>query len=248
MDETALARKIDRITPTLRPLQPIVGYQHWRDLLFLHWPVPVEALRPLIPAPLSIDTYEGVAYVGLVPFWMFGVRPNWSPERVAFRFLETNVRTYTHLDGRDPSVYFFSLEAASAVAVAVARAQFGLPYFWARMGIRRDGRRIEYRSRRLIGGPSRTWVQFEPGEQLGPSAPGSLEHFLIERYYLHVQRGGRLLRGQVHHSTYPLQRATLVGLHDESIAAAGLPQPAGPPPLVHYVRGVDVNIHGLQPA
>ena len=243
-----ISREIDRIAPTLRPAQPIVGYQRWRDLLFLHWPVPVELLRPLIPEPLSIDTYEGTAYVGLVPFWMVGVRPHWAPECSAFRFLETNVRTYTHLDGRDPSVYFFSLEAASRVAVAVARLQFGLPYFWARMGIRRDGRRIEYRSRRLLGGRARTWVRFEAGEHLGASRPGSLEHFLIERYYLHVQRGRRLWRGQVHHPAYPVQRATLLGFKDELVGAAGLPQPTVPPPLVHYVKGVDVNIHGLQPA
>jgi uncharacterized protein len=243
-----LEAEIDRIAPTLRPAQPIVGYQRWRDLLFLHWPVPVEALRPLVPEPLSIDTYQSVAYVGLVPFWMVGVRPSWAPERSAFRFLETNVRTYTHLEGRDPSVYFFSLEAASRVAVAVARARFGLPYFWARMGIRRDGSRIEYRSRRVLGGRPRTWALFEPGEHLGPAAPGTLEHFLIERYYLHVQRRGRLWRGQVHHQPYPLQRATLLGLRDELIGAAGLQQPTVPPPLVHYVKGVDVNIHGPRPA
>ena len=104
MGAAMLEGVIDRIAPTLRPLSPVVGYQNWRDLLFLHWPVPVEVLRPLVPAPLSIDTYDGVAYVGLVPFWMIGVRPNWAPTRSAFRFLETNVRTYTHLDGRDPGV------------------------------------------------------------------------------------------------------------------------------------------------
>jgi uncharacterized protein len=243
-----IQREIDRITATLRPDQPIVGYQRWRDLLFLHWPVPVEILRPLIPEPLSIDTYEGVAYVGLVPFWMIGVRPWWAPERSAFRFLETNVRTYTHLDGRDPSTYFFSLEAASAIAVAVARAQFGLPYYWARMGIRRHGSHIEYRTRRRLGGGARSWVLFEPGEHLGSSVPGSLEHFLIERYYLHVERAGQLWRGQVHHPAYPVQRARLLGLRDELIGAAGLPQPTTVPPLVHYVKGVDVNIHGLRPA
>jgi uncharacterized protein YqjF (DUF2071 family) len=243
-----IEREIDRITATLRPDQPIVGYQRWRDLLFLHWPVPVELLRPLIPEPLSIDTYEGAAYVGLVPFWMVGVRPTWAPERSAFRFLETNVRTYTHLNGRDPSVYFFSLEAASAIAVMAARAQFGLPYHWARMRIRRHGSRIEYRTRRLLGSQPRSLAIFEPGESLGHAAPGSLEHFLIERYYLHVQRRGRLWRGQVHHTAYPLQRATLLGLHDELIGAAGLPRPTLPPALVHYVKGVDVNIHGLRPA
>ena len=93
--QVTVTPEIDRITATLRPGWPVVGRQHWRDLLFLHWPVPVEVLRPLIPESLSIDTYDGQAYIGLVPFWMFGVRPNWSPERLGFRFLETNVRTYT---------------------------------------------------------------------------------------------------------------------------------------------------------
>ena len=247
MEVVAAEKVIDRIAPTLRPYSPVVGYQNWRDLLFLHWPVPVEVLRPLIPAPLSIDTYDGVAYVGLIPFWMIGVRPNWAPTRSAFRFLETNVRTYTHLNGRDPGVYFFSLEAASTIAVAIARAQFSLPYYWAKMGIRRHGRQIEYRSRRVLGGRPRTWVRFEPGEYLGGSAPGTLEHFLIERYYLHVEREGRIWRGQVHHNTYPVQRARLLGLRDELIAAAGLPQPTTPPPLVHYVPGVNVEIFGLRP-
>lgn len=245
-----LAREIDRITPTLRPSGLVVGRQRWRDLLFLHWPISVEALRPLIPSGLEIDTFDGVAYIGLVPFWMTGVRPNWAPECSAFTFLETNVRTYVYSEGRDgcdPGVYFFSLEAASAIAVAVARLQFGLPYFWAKMQLRRFGPELEYRSRRLVGGTARSYARFAPGEFLGPSAPGSLEHFLIERYYLHVERGGRLMRGQVHHTAYPVQRATLLGLNDELIAAAGLPQPVGPPPLVHYVRGVDVEIFGLTP-
>ena len=124
-----LAREIDRITPTLRPSGLVVGHQRWRDLLFLHWPIPVAILRPLIPRQLEIDTYDGVAYIGLVPFWMTGVRPNWAPAQSAFSFLETNVRTYVYSEGcngRDPGVYFFSLEAASAIAVAVARQVLGL--------------------------------------------------------------------------------------------------------------------------
>jgi uncharacterized protein YqjF (DUF2071 family) len=207
--------------------------------------VPIEVLRSVVPAPLSIDTFDGVAYVGLVPFWMVGVRPSWAPERVAFRFLETNVRTYVHVAGKDPGVYFFSLEAASKVAVAVARAQFGLPYFWASMRMRRFGPRIEYRTRRVLGGNPRLAVTYEPGEYLGPSVPGTLEHFLIERYHLHVWRHGRLQRGQVHHTPYPVQRARVLSLHDELVGAAGLPQPTTPPPLAHYASGVDVEIFGL---
>jgi len=236
---------IDRITPTRRPARPVVGYQRWRDLLFLHWPLPVEALRPLIPSELTVDTFEGAAYVGLVPFWMVGVRPSWAPERSAFRFLETNVRTYVHRDGRDPGVHFFSLEAASRGAVMVARAQFGLPYFWASMRMWQDSRRIAYRSRRVLGGHPRTYALFEPGEALGASRPGTLEHFLIERYLLYVRRRGRLWRGQVYHTPYPVQRANLLAWRDELIAAAGLPQPTSPPPLAHYSPGVDVEIFGL---
>jgi uncharacterized protein len=246
--DAAAEGEIDRVGPTMRPSIPLYGHQRWRDLLFLHWPVPVEVLRPLVPAPLSVDTYEGVAYVGLVPFWMIGVRPTWAPERVALRFLETNVRTYVHVDGRDPGVYFFSLEAASRVAVAVARAHFGLPYYWSRMRLRKAAHWLEYRSRRLPGRGPRSWVQFETGEHVGPAAPGSLEYFLIERYLLHVWRRGRLWRGQVHHTPYPVQRVRVLTLHDELIGAAGLPQPTVPPPLVHYAAGVDVEIFPLQPA
>src|SRR5215210_6273203 len=182
----AATSKIDRLAPTRRPPGRAVGYQRWRALLFLHWPMPVDVLRPLVPAGLEIDTFEGVAYVGLVPFAMRRVRPWWSPERLAFDFLETNVRTYVHASGRDPGVYFFSLDASSRVAVAVARRQFGLPYHYARMRLTRDGDVFTYASRRLGGSQPRSFVRAVPGEYLGPTAPGTLEHFLLERYVLHV--------------------------------------------------------------
>lgn len=233
---------VDRIAATRRPRLPVAGYQSWRDLLFLHWPVPVEVVQPLVPARLSIDTFQGVAYLGLIPFWITGARPPLTPEWAGLRFLETNVRTYVHLDGRDPGVYFFSLDASSWAAVAGARAAYGLPYFPARMRMRRDGSRIAYRSRRLVGPAGRSQVTFEPGRYLGPAIPGTLEHFLIERYVLYADRAAGLGRAQVHHQAYPVHQATLLGLRDELIAADGLPEPAGAPPLVHYAPGVDVEI------
>lgn len=241
------APEIDRLAPTRRPTAPVVGYQQWRDLLFMHWPVSVAALRPLIPAPLAIDTCDGVAYVGLVPFWMTGVRPSWAPPRTAFRFQETNVRTYVHLNG-EPGVYFFSLEAASSIAVAVARLQFGLPYYWAAMRLRRDGDRRSYLSRRVVGGTARSAVTFTPGALLGASPPGTLEHFLIERYLLFVERHGQIWRGQVFHPPYQVQRATVHAVRDELIGATGLGQPTGPPVLAHYARGVDVEIFRIRRA
>ena len=238
---------LDRVTPTQRPDGPVRGNQRWRTLLFLHWPVPVEALRALVPGSLDIDTFEGHAYVGLVPFAMQGVRPGWAPEAVAFDFLETNVRTYVHARGRDPGVFFFSLDAASRIAVGVARALWALPYFHSTMKLERDGNEVRYALERRSGGRPRLDVRYEIGEPLGPSIPGTLQFFLVERYLLHVERRGVIWTGQVHHSPYPVQSARVLSLEDQVVAATGLPAPHGPPPLVHFAEGVDVDIYDLRP-
>ena len=125
---------IDRLAPSRRPLQRAVMRQKWRDLLFVHWPVSVDVLRPLVPAELELDLFDGTAYVGLVPFTMTGVRPVGLPAVAGLStFHETNVRTYVRLADRDPGVWFFSLEAANAIAVHLARRLFHLPYHFARM-------------------------------------------------------------------------------------------------------------------
>ena len=233
---------IDRIGPTIRPVARVVGRQRWRSLLFLHWPVPVAALRPLVPAELTLDLHEDVAYVGVVPFAMEGVRPAWCPEMFALSFLETNVRTYVLHNGR-PGVFFFSLEASSRLAVWAARRSWSLPYYFARMETHPTGDVIDYSSQRRPGGP-RFQVRYRLGEVLGPSQPGTLEHFLLERYLLFVQHGGRMLTGQVHHTPYPAQKAEILEVHDELIAAAGLAPVTDPPRFAHYFPGVDVEIFG----
>src|SRR5437870_2409055 len=125
---------IDRVAPTLEPDAPVVMFQNWHHLLFLHWEVPAEELQRLIPGELTIDTFEGIAYVGLVPFTMTGVRAVLTPPLPWISsFHEVNVRTYVHRDGRDPGVWFFSLDASSAIAVETARATYHLPYFDARI-------------------------------------------------------------------------------------------------------------------
>ena len=235
-------RHIDRVAPTRRPAGWPAGYQDWRSLLFLHWPVPIEVLRPLVPACLEIDLYADVAYVGLTPFAVKAARPLGAPKALGLRFLETNVRTYVHVDGRDPGVYFFSLDAASLIGVVGARLSLGLPYFLARMRARRRGATVEYAARRLANRRPRLAVRYEIGEPLGPSRPGSLQHFLLERYLLHLERWGKLWTVQVHHAPYPVQRARVLDIHDQLITADGLPEPAGLPPLVHYSPGVDVEI------
>src|SRR5436190_4592983 len=121
---------IDRISPTLEPDQMVVMHQNWHHLLFLHWEIPPEKLQALVPAGLEIDTFEGKAYVGLIPFTITGVRAILAPALPWISsFHEVNVRTYVHRNGRDPGVWFFSLDASSAIAVAAARATYKLPYF-----------------------------------------------------------------------------------------------------------------------
>lgn len=239
------AAKIDRVQPTRRPARKVRGYQQWRSLLFLHWAVPREKLRSLVPDSLELDLYRGQAYVGVVPFAMRGVRPAWCPACCAFNFLETNVRTYV-VGGSQPGVYFFSLEAASALAVWVARTFWGLPYYHATMRMQREGDEVVYESARR-GPGTRHRVRYRIAEALGRSEPDSLEFFLLERYLLFTQRRDRLYVGQVHHAPYPAQRAELLEVEDELLPAAGFETPQGPPAFVHYAAGVDVEIFGLQP-
>jgi uncharacterized protein len=238
---------VDRIAPTLRPSGPAGGWQKWRDLLFLHWAVPVSVVRPLVPAALELDLFDGVLYLGVVPFAMADVRPSWLPKVASFDFLETNVRTYVVHRGR-PGVYFLSLEAASALACTAARATFGLPYYWASMTMTKgpDGV-VSYETRRRLGPPARSAFRYRPGPSLGASQPGSLQHFLLERYLLFVERRNQILCGQVHHTPYPAHSAELLEVHDELAAAARLPAVVGPPAHVHWSPGVDVEVFDLAP-
>ena len=233
--------------------------QQWRDLLFLHWPVSPALLRPLIPAELSIDTYGGQAYVGLVPFTMRNVRPAGLPAFAPLsNFHEINVRTYVHHNGQNPGVWFFSLDAANGVAVRIARALFKLPYFYARMGLKREQGTenreqskgpvcIDYTSERVWPGPvpARAHVQWTPAGAVRQAEEGTLDHFLAERYLLYSSKNGRLYRGQVHHVSYPLQSAHVSLLDENLVAQAGIARP-DTPPIIHYASGVDVDIYPLR--
>jgi uncharacterized protein len=222
----------------------------WADLGFLHWEVPVAALRPRVPHALEIDTFEGRAFLGLVPFTMRGVRPAYFPALPGLSaFHEVNVRTYVRLNGRDPGVWFLSLDAANPVAVLVARALWKLPYHFARMGLERAGATVRYRSERRWPGPRPAGCRlvYEPTGEAAPAAEGTLEHFLVERYLLYAQARGRLFSGRVHHAPYPLQTARAPELDQTLLAAAGLARP-GPPAFVHYASGVTVDVDGIEPA
>lgn len=239
---------IDRLAPTRRPPGRSAMRQRWAELLFLHWVVPPESLRPLVPRALELDAFDGQAYVGLVPFTMTGVRPWWAPPPpLLSSFHEVNVRTYVHSGGRDPGVWFFSLDAARTLAVLIARALWKLPYHLARMNLTREPKRVHYSSARLWPGPAPAGcsLSYEPTGMAASASPGTLEHFLVERYILYATSRGRLYQGRVHHSPYPLQAARVDGLEETLLAAAGIARP-DVPPLAHYAREVRVEVFPLR--
>jgi uncharacterized protein YqjF (DUF2071 family) len=235
---------IDRESPRHRPAGAVRGYQQWRSLLFMHWPVSIDIIRPLVPARLDLDLLDGVAYVGVVPFVMRGVRPRWLPQRLALNFLETNVRTYVSHRGQ-PGVYFFSLDAASRLAVWAARRFWGLPYFHAEMAIEQVGSEFHYQSRRPAV-DARHEVRYQPGEKLDPSLPGTIEYFLLERYLLFLEHRRSIYVGQVHHTPYPAQQVDVWEIDDHLLEAAGLGTFHEPPEFSHFSAGVDVEIFDLR--
>lgn len=223
--------------------------QKWHDLLFMHWPVPPDSLRNLIPADLEIDTHDGSAWVGVVPFRMSGVRMRGVPPLPgATAFPELNVRTYVMKDGK-PGVWFFSLDATSALAVAGARRLFHLPYFRAQMSLSyaEDGS-IHYRSSRTHrGAPAADLrVFYKPVGQVFQARPGSIEYFLTERYRLYAHHAGRTLRSEIDHRPWSLQIAEAESKLNTMAAASAILLP-NRSPLLHFARFQDVKVWKLEP-
>jgi hypothetical protein len=212
--------------------------QTWLDLAFLHWRVPVDAVRRKIPASLSVDSFDGAAWLAVVPFRMDGVRLRWLPPLPGtYAFPELNLRTYVSADGK-PGVWFFSLDADNALAVAVARRWFGLPYFSAEMEVRPEGEGFRFGSRRRGDGvPAEFRARYGLSGPEFRARPGSLEHFLTERYCLYAVSRGRIVRGEIHHQPWPLRPGRAEIEANTMAAAAGfeLPREA---PLVHFASRI----------
>jgi uncharacterized protein YqjF (DUF2071 family) len=236
----------ERLALRSRPGGSPLMYQSWGKLLFLHWPVAPEALRPVIPPGLAIDTYEGRAWVALAPFTLWGLRPRFVPPLPGVsRFHELNVRTYVHANGV-PGVWFFSLDAARRLPVLGARAFFFLPYFKARMSLRQEGDTITYESVRTDAPAAAFRAAWTFGTARPRAVPGSLDFFLVERYCLYAERRGRLYRSRIFHQPWPLRDARLHSLESTMMEAAGFAQPAGAP-LLHGGGPVDVEVWPLRP-
>jgi uncharacterized protein len=233
---------------------PIMMHR-WDTLTFLHWSFEPDVVARLLPADLTLETFEGKAWVGLIPFNMLVSLPHTPSVPWASRFCETNVRTYVHDKQGRPGIWFFSLDASRLGAVVAARATFRLPYMWSHMSVRRDGDTITYNCTRRWPGPrgASSQVIVEIGTPFEPGELTARDHFLTSRWTLFSMTPNMTLGptpgtkrswqrlADAQHDPWPLRRAKVLEVDDQLVAAAGLPQPSGDP-LVHYSPGVDVRI------
>jgi uncharacterized protein len=241
----ALQRTEHRTRPL--PNRAWTWRQAWRDLLFAHWPIPTANIRSLVPAALEIDEWEGTSWIGVVPFRMAGVMRRPLPDFPGISaFPELNLRLYVK-HGDKPGVWFLSLDAANRLAVWAAKRCFHLPYFHANMSVEMMDNRIQYFSERRNSSPTISFrAEYEPTGEPYESRPGTLEHWLTERYCLYAQNpAGQLYRAEVHHHPWPLQPARAVITHNDLFQPHGL-SVSGEPHLLHFAKRIDVVVWDLE--
>lgn len=225
------------------PARPWILCFTWHDLLFAHWPVEPAALRKLVPSQLELDLYDDHAWVGVIPFRMSGVRLRGLPAMPgAANFPEVNVRTYVRSGGR-AGVYFFSLDAASWLACRAARTCYRLPYFHARMSVQSENEVVAYRSSRREGPrPAEFRARYRSVSAPSAAQPGTLEHWLTERYCLFTADPAHQVHSaEIHHAPWPLQAAEAEIETNTLAQAAGIRLP-DTAPLLHFARRLDVVV------
>lgn len=233
----------------IRSGRPWILRMGWHDLLFAHWPMDPALVRKHLPSGLELDLWEGEAWLGVVPFRMTGIGPRGLPSLPGISaFAELNVRTYVKVEGR-PGVWFFSLDAASRLAVRVARLAFHLPYFDAAMRCETGaGGWVEYSNRRTHRGvPGARWeARYRPTGPEFVAGAGTVESWLTDRYCLYsADRRGRLYRGEIDHEPWLLQRAEAeIGTCDMT-RLLGVELPAIEPHLL-FARELSVVAWGLE--
>lgn len=230
-----------------RPRDLAVMRQQWRHLLFLHWKFPPDLVQRTLPPGLFVDTFEGAAWAGVIPFAMHGVRPPGCPPIPGIsNFLELNIRTYAHDGKGNYGVWFYSLEANSRLAVWGARRFFHLNYIFAKMQMYESLGGIHYSSRREEGETQNFHYRGIGAKRR--AEPGSLEFFLIERYLLFScnPRTRAIHHGRVHHAPYLISNAHVETSNAWGLEAAGLPRPSQPGESLLYSPGVDVEAFSLK--
>lgn len=225
--------------PWTVPSGPWTWRQRWEHLLFAHWAVPADLLRPHLPERVEVQEFDGTAWLAVVPFVLSKLALRFLPPVPGLNtFPELNLRTYVEVDGV-PGVWFFSLDASNPLAVWAANTVFKLPYHRARMTARFEAGEVEFSSERRRGGVGCD-VTYRPVGPVTAAPSGSVEAWLTERYCVYASSpAGRLTRTEVHHERWPLQRAEAGFRHLD------LGRPFGfefdrEPDLLHYSSGVPV--------
>lgn len=220
------------------PAGPWVMTQTWHDLLFAHWPVDPDAVQPLVPQGVEVDTCDGKAWLGLVVFRLSAVRLRFLPQvPLVASFPEINVRTYVTSNGK-PGVQFLSLDVQNPVVTAIGKNWFRLAYHNARVRFRKRGDRVQFECRRKEshGAPAAFSAAYEPSSPQFTARQGTLEHWLTERYcYYASDRQGRTFRCEIHHPPWPLHPATANITENTMALSHGIELPATEP-LLHYAR------------
>ncbi|MDB9741306.1 DUF2071 domain-containing protein [Akkermansiaceae bacterium] len=238
-----------RLDARKRPESPIVMRQDWDKLLFLHWEVSAETIQQRLPPQLTVDTFEGKAYLGIVPFSMEKVRPRFCPPVHGISwFLELNLRTYVFDENGVPGVWFFSLDCNQWLAVKLARTLFHLPYQHAKMSITEKNKQYHYQSNLEKDTIQQEYIypsQFAKETQL--AHPNSLEFFLLERYRLFSQkRSGKIYAGMVHHQPYRYSKCDCEVYSTRPFALNGFEEPSLPPASLLIAEKVEVDIYPLK--
>ena len=231
-----------------RPPGRVVMRQRWEHLLFLHWPVDPAVVAATLPPGLTVECYDGRAWLGVVPFWMRGVRPAGLPTVPGVSsFHELNLRTYVRDGAGRPGVWFYSLDCDQPLAVAAARLFFHLPYEHAAFASAWDGKTIQYACERR-GRKGRAFFEYQPRGEPAPAAVGSFGFFLVERYRLFAwnARVRRLRSGRVWHEPYRISPVEISGDWAATFAWNGFAPPDGPPVHAAHCAGVQVEVFALR--
>jgi uncharacterized protein YqjF (DUF2071 family) len=219
--------------------------QRWEKLVFLHWRWDASDIQRTLPPGLFVDTFQGDAWLAIVPFYMRGIRPRFCPPVPGIsNFLELNVRTYVHDEQGRPGVWFYSLDCDQPLAVWTARTFFHLPYQHARMQAPMADGWIDYTCQRR-GEPAQSFFRYQLSDETRTVAPGTLEFFLAERYLLFSPSPRGIRCGQVHHVPYSLAEAKLDAWDVKPLLQAGFSDPRRPPDHVIGSPGVDVHVYPL---
>jgi uncharacterized protein YqjF (DUF2071 family) len=230
-----------------RPVERPVMLQHWERLSFLHWPYPAEVVEHMLPDGLEPDTFDGRAWVGIIPFRLTVRIPGLPEVPWASRFNEVNVRTYVRGPDGGRGIWFLSLDAARLGAVVVARRSYRIPYMWAETTLAERGSLIRYRVRRRWPRKTEAVLDTMVERQDRVREPSELERFLTCRWRLYSPRALGLPADRIRfsctdvdHPPWPLHRARVRWLDERLVEVTGLPAPLGEP-LAHYSPGVHVR-------